>query len=726
MQYDGTRFLSKLIDFGRYGIILCVPMQSGGMEINMDYSINEIKSDILRKNGATILAAGDKEFYCAAFRSFRPSRDNVPDFYNKGFRLFLIHSSGIMTALANRTVPYSEYGEVWAGEDKYNFDNLKKQIDMFKETAPDAYFAAMIDLNTPDWMLNENPEMRDTWSELIQEVKNPKWINSAKKYIRAYIKKLDELLPGRVFGIYLLAGGTTEWYTRLFENAVDSPSEGHIKAYGAPVPGSKAFYGSDDGIFRSFEKDPEALEYMKYYNIAVTDTICEYAKCAKEASDYKKAVGVFYGYVVSERDGTVRANYNEAQKVFECPDIDIIISPASYDLRKLKSTSGIRVPVETLTLNNKLYIHEIDAATHLTHNNKFAKLHGVPDDCMENLSQTAAYLRREIGMVLSKGQGFWLFDMFGGWYKDTDTMNEIEKIRELTEQLKNENIKSTSEVAFFIDLESNYYVSGDSDYPMFQFQAEELNRMGMPWDCYLTSDLFNAKFDDDKYKLYIFPNLFKADEKIINRINVLRKKGKSMLFMHAPGYISDGGFNEKMMESVTGIKLGKCKYESAKMTLDIPDIPYKQLDFSHKINAWREKDPNKKRVKFNMPPVFEITGECERFGIINESGGVGLGLKEREQGGFDAFCACAPVPCEILHMLCLRAGIFEYCKSGTVMYGNSKMLTVYSYEGGNVRIKTPKEAVLTEYFSGEKYKSDPISGADVHFRPIETKIFIIL
>ena len=313
-----------------------------------------------------------------------------------------------------------------------------------------------------------------------------------------------------------------------------------------------------------------------------------------------------------------------------------------------------------------------------------------------------------------------------GWYKDTDTMNEIEKIRELTEQLKNENIKSTSEVAFFIDLESNYYVSGDSDYPMFQFQAEELNRMGMPWDCYLTSDLFNAKFDDDKYKLYIFPNLFKADEKIINRINVLRKKGKSMLFMHAPGYISDGGFNEKMMESVTGIKLGKCKYESAKMTLDIPDIPYKQLDFSHKINAWREKDPNKKRVKFNMPPVFEITGECERFGIINESGGVGLGLKEREQGGFDAFCACAPVPCEILHMLCLRAGIFEYCKSGTVMYGNSKMLTVYSYEGGNVRIKTPKEAVLTEYFSGEKYKSDPVSGADVHFRPIETKIFIIL
>ena len=691
----------------------------------MNYEIKQLKSEIIRKNGVTKLRIGSNDFYYSAFRSFRPSKDNVPDFYDKGFKLFCIHSSGIMTALAERTIPYSEYGEVWIGDDEYKWDNLKTQIDMFKKEAPDGYYAVMLDLNTPDWMLEQNPEMEDTWCKLIQEVSNPKWIESAKRYIKAYIEKLNEILPKRVFGIYLLAGGTTEWYTRYFEDSVNNPSKNHLKSYGEPIPGSIAFSGSDDGVLRNFKNDLSSLKYMKYYNSVVPETICTLAKCAKQASQNKLAVGVFFGYVVSERDGIVRSNYNEAQKVFSCPDVDIIISPASYDLRKLKSTSGCRVPVETLTLNNKLYIHEIDAATHLTHNNKFAKLHGVPDDHMENLSQTTAYLRRETGMVLSKGHGFWLFDMFGGWYKDKDTMNEIEKIRVLGDKLKDIQMQNISEVAFVLDLPSNYHVSMDSDYPMFQFQVEELNKMGMPWDCYLTSDLFNDNFDDEKYKLYIFPNLFKTDEKIIKRINELREKGKSMLFLHAPGYIKDNNFDVSNMQRLTGIKIKRCDFECAEMTLKIPDVALKELDFSHRINAWRINDPNKQRVKFNMPPVFQIDEPCEALGVLNENGGVGFGIKMRKQGGFDAFCTCAPVPSEILNMLSKKAGAFEITSAGTTIYANSKIITVYSYNGGEIRIKTHRETVIKEYFSGEEYISNSTLGALVKFNPIETKIFIV-
>ena len=688
----------------------------------MNYDIKPVR--VTKINGTTQLMVNGHALYYAAFRSFRPSNDNVPDFYEKGFKLFCIHSSGIMTALANRTIPYSEFGEVWAGKDEYNWDNLKSQTDMFKKTAPDAYYAAMIDLNTPDWMLKMHPGMRDTWQSLIQTVDDPDWIEPAKRYIKAYIEKLEELLPDMIIGVYLLAGGTTEWYTRLFEDSVNDPSESHKASYGSPVPGAEAFYGSDDGILRNFSADPEALDYMRYYNTVVPDTLIAFAKCAKEATAGRLPVGAFFGYVVSERDGIVRSNYNESQRVFESPDIDIIISPASYDLRKLKSTSGMRVPDGTLTLNNKLYIHEIDAATHLTHNNKFAKLHGVPDDTMHDLKETSAYLRREIGMTLSKGQGFWLFDMFGGWYKDKDMMNEIAKLRKLADLMGNTKTKSVSEVAFVLDLKSNYYVSGDSDYPMFQFQIEELNKMGMPWDCYLTSDLFNDRFDEDRYKLYIFPNLFKVNDKIVKRIGELRSKGKAMLFMHAAGYMTDHGFDDAAMRCLTGIELKHCGFENAKMELDIPDIKLSELDFSHRINAWREKQPGKERVKFNMPPVFEIAEPCEALGAFKENGGVGFGIKERENGGFDAYCACAPIPCDILNALARRAGCFEYCAPGTALYANSALITVYSYTGGNICIKTPETAVIKEYFSGDEYISNPETGAEVRFDPIETKIFL--
>ena len=151
----------------------------------MNYEIKQLKAAIARENGTTRLRTDNKDFYYSAFRSFRPSKDNVADFYDKGFKLFCIHSSGIMTALANRTIPYSEYGAVWIGDGEYNWDNLKSQTDMFKKESPDAYYAAMIDLNTPDWMLKNNPGMGDTWCELIQEVSNPAWIESAKRYIKA-------------------------------------------------------------------------------------------------------------------------------------------------------------------------------------------------------------------------------------------------------------------------------------------------------------------------------------------------------------------------------------------------------------------------------------------------------------------------------------------------------------------------------------------------------------
>lgn len=691
--------------------------------MSIKYTVNEMQAEIVRENGSTVLRINGNDFCYAAFRSFRPSSDNVVDFSQSGYRIFCIHSSGIMTALANRTIPYSEFGPVWTGDNEYDWSNLEKQVNMFKENSPNGYYAALIDLNTPDWMLADNPEMCDTWSELIQDVTNPVWIESAKKYIEAYVKKIDELLPGRVFGIYLLAGGTTEWYTRDFVDAINHPSKNHIKSFGGNVPGYGAFCGSDDGILRNFQKDKASYKYLKYNNEAVPKIICEFAKTAKECCSRKKTVGVFFGYVVSEQTELIKLNSNESQMVFDCPDIDIIISPASYDLRKLKSTSGMRVPVDSLSLAGKLYIHEIDSATHLTHNNKFAKLHGVPDDCMENLQQTTAYLRREIGMVLAKGHGYWLFDMFGGWYKDAGTMYELKRLRELSEELMAKNCESVSEIAFMLDLESNYYIDAESDYPMFQFQVEELNKSGMPWDCYLTTDLLKENFNFDRYKLYICPDLFKYNEEILKRIDFLRSKGKSVLFMHAPGYITDKGFSTETMQRLVNMRIKRCDFESAQMTLDVSGISHQTLDFSHRINEWRVKDPAQKRVKFNMPPVFEIDEECEVWGRFVKNGHCGFGIKYRENGGFDAYCAAAPISAELLAKLAERAGVFSYCDVGTTLYANSSLMVVYSYEGGKINLRTKKPSLLREYFTGKEYKTDE-NGTEVLLKPIETMIFL--
>ena len=105
---------------------------------------------IENKNGKIFINADGKFLPFAAYRSFHPNEKYVKDFYKSGFRFFNIFPSGIMTAVDNRTVPYSQFGPVWVGDGKYNWDNLKKQLEVFDKNCPDAKFALLIYFSMQD------------------------------------------------------------------------------------------------------------------------------------------------------------------------------------------------------------------------------------------------------------------------------------------------------------------------------------------------------------------------------------------------------------------------------------------------------------------------------------------------------------------------------------------------------------------------------------------------
>ncbi|UKI37691.1 MAG: hypothetical protein L6V93_06175 [Clostridiales bacterium] len=85
---------------------------------------------------------------------------------------------------------------------------------------------------------------------------------------------------------------------------------------------------------------------------------------------------MFFGYVSQDCANAVKSGYNETHKVFrKQKNLDIICCPASYNFRKLESTSAFRLPVDTFRLNNMLYIHEIDAKTHISYKNPVGTSH---------------------------------------------------------------------------------------------------------------------------------------------------------------------------------------------------------------------------------------------------------------------------------------------------------------------------------------------------------------
>ena len=119
----------------------------------------------------------DKEISPFAFKSFRPTKKNISDFYNAGVRLFCVLSTGIQSATPG--VPYSHFGESWVDDYTYDFKPIDDQIELFINSAPEAYLDIMLVVDTRDWWLKKYPEYPNSYWNLSQVCTDEKWRNAA-------------------------------------------------------------------------------------------------------------------------------------------------------------------------------------------------------------------------------------------------------------------------------------------------------------------------------------------------------------------------------------------------------------------------------------------------------------------------------------------------------------------------------------------------------------------
>ena len=141
-----------------------------------------METRIVRKNGVLMIEIDKKAYPPLAFKSFRANQKNISDFYAAGIRLFNILTSGVTSAVG---VPYSLFGESWVGMETYDFTPIDRQIDLFTQCAPDAYFSLMIQLDTRDWWLEQHPGYPNSFHKMAQMETDPLWREAASKYMQA-------------------------------------------------------------------------------------------------------------------------------------------------------------------------------------------------------------------------------------------------------------------------------------------------------------------------------------------------------------------------------------------------------------------------------------------------------------------------------------------------------------------------------------------------------------
>ncbi len=675
-----------------------------------------MKAELIHEHGAAKIRINGKTVSSVSFRSFWPREDITRDFARDGIRLMSVYPSGLLCSL---NVPYSQFGEFWIGEGQYDWDVLRRQMDQFIRCAPEDYFSLILQLDTRDWFLKKYPECQNTFFHLPEGEAFEPWRQAAKQCIRDTLAFLDREYPEKIYAVYVCAGGTCEWYNRSIMDE-DPVKERAFRRWagdeGRRLPTARELSGGAHGLILD-KNEQNVIDYWHFLADLTAQTVKEFAA---EVKKYNPGllVGCFNGYILAHE-----AHFGDScqngiiQRLFDCPDIDIIFSPASYMHRGLESVSNSQLPMASVRVHGKMYYHEIDNTAYPSNVNPYAQvLQQYAHRRHASIRESIMYARRESACVFAALGTYWWFDMFGGWYNDDELKAALAQIQQAQETLYARDIASNAQVAYLVDEESEMYLARNNMVhdQLGQRQMAPLGRVGCQVDYFAAQDILHPAFDREQYKLYIFADLVAPTEEMRRAVRELRAAGKSLLFLYAPGIVRGGEFKPEMMEELTGIRL-KASREPFGYTYAV-DGPYNDDGMGRVFGG-----------RMDSVGTFVEGDEKEEYvfgrGLVSKK--QQFIVKKREGGGFDAWIAQGTVPEFILRPLVKAAGCFQFVEDGTPVYTNSRMLALFCHEGGEKKVSVPWQGGrLREMYTGEAHEIHPGEQIPLHFEKDECKCFL--
>ena len=665
-----------------------------------------MQTKIVRKNGVNQIEVDGKIIDSVAFKSFRPTLNNVGDFYKSGVRIFHVFVSGLKSGIK---MPYSAYGEVWFGDGDYRFENFDKQMQMFLEAAPDAYFFVNLHLDVRQWWLDENPGNVDSFNYLSQIAGNEKWRRDTEDYIRAFIEYAESKYDNKIIGYWLLGGFTTEWFSaRDYEETHPVKLEAFRKYMNDPtveIPPQEVREKPTNQIFLDSKDDGLLINYRHFHNELISGLVLDYCKAAKEALGYRKIVGVFFGYIMelAYKNGSLW-NYGhlDLDRVNESPYVDLIATPSSYKYRLYDDGTAYMILCDSLPLHNKMYFASFDNLTFLTPTalDNPRRLCNDPEtrdamvalqsnfsrhDLLNTREKTIHGMRREMMHRLASRCGTWWFDMLEGWYYDDGLMREISSLTEKSAEILEKERKSASEICVFVSTEPLYYVNKMSfiNEECICKQRLELSKIGAPYDLVSMSDLKTV--DKNQYKLFIFLDSFSlsADER--DYINtVLKGEGRSLLFIGAPDYINSDGVSLDRVSELLEMNVGVLEKDEA---------------IVRALNTTFGYDEPKNPTLYVSDVSAQVLG---RFADSRK-----CALAKQDKGDYKIyFSALGHISDTVLREVARDAGVHIYAEDGVFTYIDDTVAGVYNTSAEKTTLTLKADGEYKELFSGITYKTE--------------------
>ncbi len=714
------------------------PIASGKAELSVYHSVSAFDRITVAKTDNTVLFSDDFSSPRAWDWSGQPMQ-KAKSYADVGVHIYTAAGWG----------GTDKWSECWLGPGQYDFTKIDRDFEGLMKNDPQALIFPRVYLNAPEWWLKAHPEealvlyAKAGWSNPTKypSFTSQLWLKDVGEFLRQYIRHLNSSPYGeRYIGFMVGGGAAMEWVYNWGNPYFHDYSKNQLNAYVAwlktiypDVNALREAWKNPDITFETVQiptiaermngdvrnfydpaKGRKVSDYRRFHSIAVSSAVSYMCKIVNEETQGKRLAVVAYGYLMNSHDvySAMDMGHYDLANVLECPYVSALISPHVYYGRNPGGFAMVPTPVDSVMLHGKVFFDEDDIRTHISAKTPLNDQEGRA----QNLEESINVFKRDAAYALSKGMRFWYMDFGNGWYHDDAIMDTIGKIQKIATESLEKNRSKTSEIALIVSEKSSDYMSTEPGLLtslLYNQVFKEFTRIGAPLDVYLISDL--AKIPD--YKMYVFLNAFYLtdnDRKAIKE-NIMGKN-HTVLWMYAPGYITDRGLSIDAISDITGIKLD-AEYAAGEFSVSLSETSHPLTKNLNPGLTW----------KGTVGPLFySIDRDAVTLAVLTGSPAVFSGKPElavKETGGWRSiWCGVPEIPTALLRQIAKAAGVHIYSDSDDVINANRFMVSVAVNDAGERNIRLPKPAKVVDAFTGEVV-SEKTADFKINFKQYETKVW---
>lgn len=597
------------------------------------------------------------------------------------------------------------------------------QCQTVLDAHPKALLLPRVSMNPPTWWREAHPDEVMVWDQGPQAhtgavVASPIYRRDAAERLAALVTHLEKQFGDRMAGYHPCGQNTGEWfYQETWGPALNGYAPADRRAwrewlkerYGddgalraawndpqvtlatAEVPSPAARRAAPAGIFRDAATQRPVIDFAEFQQQMMADCVCHFARAVRQASEGKKLVVFFYGYVFefgAVSTGPATSGHYALRRVLECPDVDILCSPISYWDRGLGHSAPAMTAAESVALAGKMWLYEDDTATYLSSGNAPGW-----QDKVATLEDTNKQLVRNTAQCAVRNFGTWWMDLRQtGWFNDPGMWAEMKRLEALDQPLLAQPRPFRPEVAAVIDETSmNRVAFGGpaATRPGVYEVRRPLGRMGTPYGQYLLDDVAAGRVSA---KMYVLLTAWALSPQQREQL-LANTRGSLRVWCYAPGYYDGNQTSLAAMQQLTGFELKKVTGVNAQAE---PTETGKTLGLATGFGVTKP-----------IQPLFAAAdATAEETLATYPDGSAAIALRKTAEG-WSLFVGPPGLTSDLLRLAARRAGVHLFTEADCNTYANGPYLVLHASQDGPVEINTGKPGPIRDVLNGKLLGQGP-------------------